>query len=110
MKSPHSCERTATVTLNGIHYFVEYGIEGWCSSDPGKTWGPPEDCYPPESESEVTRVTVNKVTHNEEGYPVTNLSDDIRVELKKLPLDDYLLENWLAGNPDDGRPEHDDES
>lgn len=42
-------------TVMGITVTVDW--TGY--SDPGRLYGPPEDCYPPESELEITEVCVD---------------------------------------------------
>lgn len=102
----HTCERGATVTLDDEEYDVWYEISGTCTYQPGKTWGPPEDCYPDESESEVESVKILQV----DGALATDLPLSLRqrilTELDKLDLSAFLFENWMEQGPDDG-PEND---
>ena len=48
-----------TATLKGAcgheHEDCEVSYKGY--SDPGRTYGPPEDCYPPEGEVEIISIT-----------------------------------------------------
>ena len=95
-RGKHSCERSCTVTLPSGEYDVTYCIEGKCYSDPGKLSGPPEDCYPPESEANITLLRVIEVS-DETGI-VTEVEDSLGkqllAEINKLPLDEYLFESW----------------
>lgn len=102
--SPHSIERSATVRLGGMKFHIHYYITGVCYYDPGRLSGPPEDCYPPESEAEVQAIALLSLT-NEWNVPVTHEMTRalILAELKKLPLEDYLLEDWMAEGAPDGR-------
>jgi len=94
-RGTHSCSRSCTITLHDREYDVTYRIEGKCYYDSGKLTGPPEDCYPSESASEVDRVTIEEVS-NEFGVIVAGpaLTTALLVEIEKLPLDDYLYEDW----------------
>lgn len=94
-RGTHSCERSCTVTLGNTEFDVNYRLEGKCYSDPGKTSGPPEDCYPPESEANIDSVTLVEVS-NERGVfePGPALKLILLAEINKLPLDEYLLESW----------------
>jgi hypothetical protein len=54
----HKIDETETRLFNigGLLVEVTTETEGW--EDPGRTSGDPEDCYPPEGESEVKHVRV----------------------------------------------------
>jgi len=94
----HTCERGATVTLDDEEYDVWYEISGTCTYQPGKTWGPPEDCYPDESESEVDTVKILQVDGEEDFSDY--IRDRILLELDKLDLSSFLYESWqLSGGP-----------
>lgn len=41
---------------NGEEYEIDVEIEYSAFRDPGKTSGPPEDCYPPDNEMEILSV------------------------------------------------------
>lgn len=44
---------------NGLEYeylLINLMIEGQSYYSPGRTYGPPEDCYPPESDTEIISV------------------------------------------------------
>lgn len=65
-----------TDTLDDVMVEVDY-TEGWY--DPGRTWGPPENCEPPSGEA----PEILKVVLQDEGYEPTDL-------LKLLP--DKMIE------------------
>ena len=46
---------TTIVDVHGNEIDIVVGYKGY--SDPGKLYGPPEDCYPPEGEIEITYIT-----------------------------------------------------
>lgn len=97
-------ERTATIQLFDRPYNVTYQIQGTCSYDPGNVGGLPENCYPPESSSEVEDVLILTVFDDETGGEVldSELNSRLLTQLNKLPLDDYLYESWSrSGNFDD---------
>ena len=50
-----------TTTLRGAcgHDHDDCEVEYRGYSDPGRTYGPPEDCYPPEGEIEILSITCN---------------------------------------------------
>jgi len=94
-RGTHSCERSCSIILPSGEFDVTYRLEGKCYSDPGKLSGPPEDCYPPESEANIDSVTLVEVS-NERGVlePGHTLKVGLLFEINKLPLDEYLLESW----------------
>lgn len=98
-----STSRTATVVLGGEDYTVSYEIEGTCWYDPGKVLGPPEDCYPSDFGSDVTRVNVIEVYLDDRELVLSeDLTKRIVAELYKLDLDQFLYEAWSEQGPDDG--------
>lgn len=102
--TPTSTTRSATIQLDGHAYHVEYEIQGRCSYLPAKLGGPPEHCSPAESDVEVEFVEIAAVFDDESGERVEPTEDTrkrLTVELNKLPLDDYLLEDWLAGGAEE---------
>jgi len=96
----HSAEFHAFVTLPSGEYGVNYRLEGKCYSDPGKLYGPPEDCYPPEGEAEVYSVGILEVTDANGAIvpaePV--LGTAILAKIHELPIDEYLLESWAESD------------
>lgn len=94
-RGTHSCERSCSITLPSGEYDVTYRLEGKCYSDPGKLSGPPEDCYPPEQEAEVSLVEIVEVSNMSGIITVpAGLLLQLSLEINKLPLDDYLFESW----------------
>ena len=94
-RGTHSCERSCSITLPSGEYDVTYRLEGKCYSDPGKTSGPPEDCYPSESEADVSLVEIVEVSNMSGIITVpAGLLLQLSPEINKLPLDDYLFESW----------------
>tara|TARA_R110000868_G_scaffold154071_4_gene380121 strand:+ start:1132 stop:1416 length:285 start_codon:yes stop_codon:yes gene_type:complete len=41
-----------------LTFTAKWEAEGECIDDLGQTSGPPEDCYPPESEVDITKLAV----------------------------------------------------
>ena len=106
-RGSHECFRSAEVTLDGRRYSVEYTLRGKCYYDSGRLSGPPENCYPPESEGEVLELILGPVEGEEEGVPCTGdiFLSRISAALNELPLDDYLLESWMESDYDYGPEE-----
>lgn len=104
--SRHEITRSATVRVGGEGFEVTYLATGKCYYDPGRLSGPPEDCYPPESEGEIASVKMLEV-HDSNSRPVTNemLRALILAKLMELPLEEYLLENWMAEGASNGPSE-----
>ncbi len=94
-RGPHSCSRSCTVTLADREYDVTYRLEGKCYYDSGKLSGPPEHCYPPEGGGEVSCLKIEEVS-NEFGVIIAGpvLTTELEAEINKLPLDDFLYEDW----------------
>jgi len=104
----HECKRNATIRLDEREFDVSYVLKGKCYYDPGKLSGPPENCYPPESDVDLESTTITGIW--EDGEPVLHLPDvvtAIGVKLGNLPLDDYLLESYLQQDPTDYGPDED---
>ena len=103
----HEAKRIAEVQLEGRGYTVLYRIRGRCMYDSGRTSGPPEHCYPPESDCEIHDVRLLEVLGDEEGVPCVGerFLALVLAEVNKLPLDEYLLEDWMEQGDDDGQPE-----
>ncbi len=94
--TPTETERSATVRLDGKEFHVRYRITGKCSYDPGKLSGPPEDCWPPESDVLVQALSILSVFSGDVAIDsLPSFQRFIYRELNKLPLDDYLLEDWM---------------
>ena len=106
-KGYHECSRSAEVTLDGRRYSVEYTLRGKCYYDEGRLYGPPENCYPSESEGEILELRLDSVWGEEEGVPCVGdiFLSRIRAEIETLPLDDYLLESWMESDYDYGPEE-----
>jgi len=104
--SRHEIERSATIRLGGEEFEITYLAIGKCYYDPGKLSGPPEDCYPPESEGELTSLKLLDV-RDSRSRPVVNemVRALLTSQLKDLPIEEYLLEDWMQGGAYDGPPE-----
>jgi len=100
----YTIERSAMLRLNDESYLAEYQITGTCYHDPGRVSGPPEDCYPPESSSEVSEVELLQL-YRDDDMNYERVEDLViqaaaLAEIDKLPLDEYLLEEWMAAEAD----------
>jgi hypothetical protein len=95
-------ERTATILLNDCTFLVRYKLAGKCSYTPGNYGGPPEDCYPEESDSDITETEILHVIDEETGKVGADaaLKTALSAELRKLPLEDYLFESWMQRGGD----------
>jgi hypothetical protein len=60
-----SVESEQTVTVDGEEYTVSYTARGSAIYAPGRFTGPPEDCYPDESECDVKEVRVTNVSNSD---------------------------------------------
>ena len=84
-------------------YQVEYTVIGRVSYSPGKYYGPPENCYPDESECELTEIKITCVTGpaGEIALDKCNIPGIIKIldedileenlweEFQKIPEPDY---------------------
>ena len=80
-------EQTITLT-----FLVSYEAAGNCYSDPGKISGPPEDCYPPEGEAEITDMTYE--ISDEDGNTVSADSELGKCIMKAFD-DEVVLEQLM---------------
>lgn len=71
-------------------------VEGDSSFTPGKTYGLPEDCYPDEGETEITKVIgpdgkdwENKLTSSERDRIIEMIDESIRTNDYDADCDDY---------------------
>lgn len=55
---------TKSLEIDDVKYEVEFNYKGWYN--PGCTYGPPENCYPPEGETEYTITQITPLA----GFPV----------------------------------------
>ena len=78
---------------DGLEYTVEYRYSGYY--DPGRTYGPPENCYPPEGDHEVE---IDKI----EPMPPKWLFEKIEEALME-----WSEENDHGDEPDEPEYEHD---
>lgn len=92
----HSCQHSCSITLPSGEFDVTYRLEGKCYSDPGKLYGPPEYCYPPEGEATVYSVGILEVTDvNGDIVPAEPvLGTKILAKIHELPIDEYLFDSW----------------
>ena len=54
------CDPECPGNSEDVIQLLAEGTDRWCPGTPGRTYGPPEDCYPPEPGEwggDVTRVT-----------------------------------------------------
>jgi len=108
MRHLHECERTATVRLGAREFDVAYTLKGKCYYDPGRISGPPENCYPPESDADLESVTVTGIWEDgEDMLGLPGVVAAIEAELGNLPLDEYLLESYLSQDSTDYGPDED---
>ena len=83
-----------TVELDGCTYdvYVEATAHGYY--DPGRTYGPPENCYPPEGEMDI--LSLKSSVMDSDGQEITDPVEIQRV-LDALPeglIDDALWESF----------------
>ena len=79
-------KQTHTLMLGGEEHDVDFEISADIFYDPGKNYGPPENCYPPDGGCDITDVTVlTKVEGFTDGEIVDALeaqrSDEVEAEL-----------------------------
>lgn len=68
-----------------LKFLVSYEATGDCYYDPGRISGPPEDCYEPEGECEITDMTYG--ISDEDGNTVELDSDLGKVIIKAFDAD-----------------------
>lgn len=99
-------------TVEGEQVFcftISYVAKGSCYSDPGRISGPPEDCYPPEGEAEITEL-VCTITDND-GAVVPNDSELGKLLIALLPrasIEDELFETEANDYLEDRRDYRED--
>lgn len=85
------------VEHEGRTYGINFCAEGSLFSSPGKYYGPPEHCYPEESECEITSIEIISCT-DEDELPVTDptLLDKLKTLLSEDLIDEALWQAYGA--------------
>lgn len=78
-------------------YDVEFEITADMSYDPGNVSGPPERCYPPDSECEITEV---KPMTTMDGLSDQDLIEALYAQVGEDKLEEDLWEDWQADRDD----------
>jgi len=79
------------VTYEGQTYTVAWAATGNCVYAPARVYGPPEDCHPGESETEVTGVSVVWAS----DLANASVEDPVMLEALGKLLDDTRISNAL---------------
>lgn len=75
MKNNYSGKGTVQLDLgrgdnaDALGLVVSFKVEGW--SDPGKCYGPPENCYPPDGEETRTVTGLEFILRGKDGNWIT---------------------------------------
>tara|TARA_R110000868_G_scaffold277390_1_gene537180 strand:+ start:828 stop:1133 length:306 start_codon:yes stop_codon:yes gene_type:complete len=80
------------ITVDGKEYLVEYESSGDCYYDAGRVSGPPEDCYEPEGECEITELTVKATDDDGELVSDAALMSKIKAALDMDSIEEQLME------------------
>jgi len=74
--------RSAYLTFSLFHDDIEYRVGGlYTPEDPGRVYGPPENCYPPEPDS--FEIDEARIADNH----AAEIPDDLREILDELALE-----------------------
>jgi hypothetical protein len=65
MKNTWDCSDSFDTEIMDREVHIDYDTKGY--SDSGKTWGKPEDCYPPESDWDISNIQVLWVNGNSQS-------------------------------------------
>lgn len=103
MKGRVEIKAFSEVTLEGAEgderYLVEYSVSAMCSHRPGRLSGPPEDCYPDESECEIEWIAVQAVTDSRDN-PVSldaEFETAIIAALSQEEIEEKCWEAFMEG-------------
>lgn len=95
-----------------IAYYCDFTVEATLSHTPAQVSGPPESCYPEESEIDITLLRLNEV-RDAEGDMVhftTPLRDRIADALNIDRVHELLWEEWQSDSDlAADAPDYDDE-
>ena len=78
-----------------LTFTTKWEAEGECIDDPGQTSGPPEDCYPPESEVKITKLAVK---FYDDGVEIT---DEVLLLYLNAAFDNEQVYDALLESRDD---------
>ena len=90
---------TYTLMLNDEEQDVDFVIEADITYQPARISGPPEDCYPDESECYITEIKVR--------YPVDGCSDEqilaaLEKQVGEEKIKEDLWSDYMDAGVDDG--------
>lgn len=78
---------------------VDFRIEADITYQPARISGPPEDCYPDESECDITDI---KVLSQVDGLTDGDIIDALLKQVGEDKLIEDLWEDYMANGVDDG--------
>ena len=92
----HEATLSTTIQLDGEDYNVRYLLQGDVEYLPAIMGRAPEDCAPAELYSDVREIFLLSIQDANSGAVKSgyDLKRSLLAALRKLPLADYLLENW----------------
>jgi hypothetical protein len=106
-KAENEEKQDVIAELESQHVEVDIEIRASYYYDPGTISGPPENCYPPESEFEVlnTTIIVSKVEFSEKEFALCFPKAN---EFLDSIIEDNDLQEKFTFEPDFDPPERDD--
>jgi len=91
------------IVVDGVAYYCDFAIKATLSHTPARVSGPPEDCYPEESEIDIEEMKLNEVRdENGEALILTppllkQLSDALNIDrVHELLWEEWETESDLA--------------
>lgn len=89
MKRAVEANVTCEIEFGGIEYYVEATARGACYYQAAKLGGPPEDCYPEETECDLYSTKITFARRLFDGVEITEAPLIHKIELA-------LDQEWLA--------------
>ena len=86
-------ETTYTLMLGGEEQDVDFSIEADMTYEPARISGPPEDCYPDESECDITEI---KVMSEVDGLKDADILDALEKQIGEERIIEDLWEDYMS--------------
>ena len=93
MKMKVEAEGVCKIEVGGVEYYVEGLASGTCSYESAILGGPPEDCYPEESDVDLESIKITLARRLSDGVEIKDLKLLTKIE-KALDEDWFIERLW----------------